>query len=61
MSIEKIPGDDDFSELIGGDDRVPRSSLDDDEQEAADLLEADQTELEELGLTLDDPHQPEGE
>jgi hypothetical protein len=34
---------------------------DDDETEQADLLEVDQTELEELGLTLDDPHQPEAE
>jgi hypothetical protein len=34
---------------------------DDDEIEQADLLEVDQTELEELGLTLDDPHQPEAE
>jgi hypothetical protein len=25
------------------------------------MLELDQTELEELGLTLDDPHQPDGE
>jgi hypothetical protein len=32
-----------------------------DETEQADLLEVDQTELEELGLTLDDPHQPEAE
>ena len=34
---------------------------DDDETEQADLLEVDQTELAELGLTLDDPHQPESE
>jgi hypothetical protein len=34
---------------------------DDDEIEQADLLEVDQTELDELGLTLDDPHQPEAE
>ena len=32
-----------------------------DEQAQDDLLDLDQTELEELGLTLDDPHQPEPE
>jgi hypothetical protein len=30
-----------------------------DEQHDHDLLEIDQVELAELGLTLDDPHQPE--
>ena len=54
--------DDDLSDLIGDDDdAVPRTDLDEDEQEAADVLEVDQTELEELGLTLDDPHQPDDE
>ncbi len=28
------------------------------DETVADMLELDQTELEELGLTLDDPHQP---
>jgi hypothetical protein len=46
---------DDVSELVG------ESAVDEDEQEADDVLEIDQTELEELGLTLDDPHQPEPE
>ena len=32
-----------------------------DEQAQDDVLELDQTELDELGLTLDDPHQPEPE
>lgn len=32
-----------------------------DERAQDDLLEIDQTELEELGLVLDDPHQPEPE
>ncbi len=32
---------------------------DDDEQELEDELEVDQVELEELGLVLDDPHQPD--
>jgi hypothetical protein len=63
MSIDTTPGDDDdFSDLIGGEDAgVPRTDLDQDEQEAADVLEVDQTELAELGLTLDDPHQPDDE
>ena len=34
---------------------------DEDERDQDDLLEIDQTELEELGLVLDDPHQPEPE
>jgi hypothetical protein len=32
-----------------------------DEIEQDDVLDLDQTELDELGLTLDDPHQPERE
>jgi hypothetical protein len=32
---------------------------DDDERHAAEMLEVDQVELEELGLVLDDPHQPD--
>jgi hypothetical protein len=32
-----------------------------DEREQDDELELDQAELDELGLTLDDPHQPEPE
>jgi predicted NUDIX family NTP pyrophosphohydrolase len=63
MSIDTTPGDDnDFSDLVDdGTDAIPRTDLDEDEQEAADVLEVDQTELEELGLTLDDPHQPDDE
>jgi hypothetical protein len=34
---------------------------DDGEETVSELLEIDQTELEELGLTLDDPHQPEAD
>ena len=61
MSIENTP-EDDLSDLIDdGTDSIPRTDLDEDEQEAADELEVDQTELEELGLTLDDPHQPDDE
>ena len=37
------------------------NARDEDEQEQDDELDVDQTELEELGLTLDDPHQPESE
>jgi len=60
MSSDRTPGDDnDFSDLVDdGTDAIPRTDLDADEQEAEDVLEVDQTELEELGLTLDDPHQP---
>ena len=39
---------------------LPRTA-DADEHEQDDVLDLDQTELEELGLTLDDPHQPESE
>lgn len=59
MDTDRTPEDDDFSEVLGiDDDALPRTDRDEDEQEAADLLEVDQTELEELGLMLDDPHQP---
>ena len=34
---------------------------DDGEQSVEEMLELDQTELDELGLNLDDPHQPEAE
>jgi hypothetical protein len=42
-------------------DHLSQFARDADEAEQADLLEVDQTELQELGLTLDDPHQPEPE
>jgi hypothetical protein len=62
MSNENDPEADDLSDLIGiDDDAIPTTERDEDEQEAADVLEVDQTELEELGLTLDDPHQPDDE
>jgi hypothetical protein len=62
MSNENDPEADDLSDLIGVDDNeIPKTERDEDEQEAADVLEVDQTELEELGLTLDDPHQPDDE
>jgi hypothetical protein len=37
------------------------NARDADEQAQDDLLDLDQTELDELGLTLDDPHQPDDE
>jgi hypothetical protein len=46
---------DNLSEPVGA------AAVDEDEQSDAEMLELDQTELEELGLTLDDPHQPESE
>ncbi len=59
MDTDRTPEDDDFSEVLGiDDDALPRTDRDEDEQEAADLLEVDQEELAELGLVLDDPHQP---
>ena len=42
-------------------DHLAENARDADEQEQDDVLDLDQTELEELGLTLDDPHQPESE
>ena len=39
----------------------PDAVVDDDgngDETVAEMLELDQTELDELGLTLDDPHQP---
>jgi len=46
-------------ELIESDE--DRAGNDDGEQTVDEMLEIDQTELDELGLTLDDPHQPERE
>lgn len=62
MNNENDPEADDLSDLVvTDDDAIPTTERDEDEQEAADVLEVDQTELEELGLTLDDPHQPDDE
>jgi len=41
--------------------RADPAEEDDGEETLDEILEIDQTELEELGLTLDDPHQPEAE
>ncbi len=62
MDTDRDPDEDDLSDLIDdGTASIPTNDRDVDEQEAADELEVDQTELEELGLVLDDPHQPEDE
>jgi hypothetical protein len=45
---------------LGGDDSA-EAEEDDGEETLDEILEIDQTELEELGLTLDDPHQPDSE
>ena len=58
MDSDRKRDDEDFSEVLGiDDDALPRTDRDEDEREAAELLEVDQKELEELGLVLDDPHQ----
>ncbi len=48
---------DEVTELDGAD----AAEESDGELTEAELLDIDQTELDELGLTLDDPHQPEAE
>jgi hypothetical protein len=54
---ERDEARDEVSELVGTD----AAEEDDGEETDEEILEIDQTELEELGLTLDDPHQPDGE
>jgi hypothetical protein len=54
---ERLEARDEVSELVGTD----AAEEDDGEETVDELLEIDQTELEELGLTLDDPHQPDAE
>jgi hypothetical protein len=61
MDTDRAPDDDDLGDLIPETEDIPRTDVDEDEQDAEDVLEVDQKELEELGLTLDDPHQPEDE
>jgi hypothetical protein len=56
MDTDRKQDDDDLSDLIDdGTGGIPATDLDEDEQEAVDVLEVDQTELDELGLTLDNP------
>lgn len=52
---------DDTRHYLRDPDNLAENARDADEQEEDDVLDLDQTELEELGLTLDDPHQPEPE
>jgi hypothetical protein len=51
---ERYDARDEASELAGAD----AAEEDDGEETLDEILELDQTELDELGLTLDDPHQP---
>jgi hypothetical protein len=65
--VEAVLEDDDEAEsddarhYLQDPDNLAVNERDADEREQDDLLELDQTELDELGLTLDDPHQPESE
>jgi hypothetical protein len=65
--VEAVLDDDDEAASDGArhylqdPDNLAVNARDADEQEQDDLLDLDQTELDELGLTLDDPHQPESE
>jgi hypothetical protein len=66
------PGPEERRELAREDERSARDEVrefadseadaveeDDGEESVEEMLELDQTELDELGLTLDDPHQPD--
>jgi UV DNA damage repair endonuclease len=63
------PGAEEQSELLREERQEARDEVsermgteaDDGEETVDELLEIDQAELEELGLTLDDPHQPDPE
>jgi len=61
MDTDRARDDDDLSDLIPETEDIPLTDIDEDEQDAEDKLELDSKELDELGLTLDDPHQPEDE
>ena len=54
---ERRDARDEVLERVGAD----VAEEDDGEESDEEMLEIDQTELAELGLTLDDPHQPEPE
>jgi hypothetical protein len=58
--LEREERDEARDEALSDADVVEDDDGDGDET-LAEILEIDQTELEELGLTLDDPHQPEPE
>ena len=68
MADETTPDDPDLgtrtrprrrSHYLHDPDGLTQNARDEDERDQDDLLEIDQTELEELGLELDDPHQPD--
>jgi hypothetical protein len=62
--VEDVDDDaesDDARHYLQDPNHLAENARDADEQEQDDALELDQTELDELGLTLDDPHQPESE
>jgi hypothetical protein len=67
--VEAVIEDDDNDDLLDDGSRhyeqdpnhLAQFARDEDEVEVDDELELDQTELGELGLVLDDPHQPESE
>ena len=52
---------DDTRHYLRDPNHLAEYARDADEREQDDVLDLDQTELDELGLTLDDPHQPEPE
>jgi hypothetical protein len=52
---------DDERHYLQDPDQLADNARDPDEREQDDELVLDQTELDELGSTLDDPHQPEPE
>ena len=52
---------DDARHYLRDPNHLAEYARDADEREQDDVLDLDQTELDELGLTLDDPHQPEPE
>jgi hypothetical protein len=54
---ERVDARDEELDLVSTD----AAEEDDGEESVDEMLEIDQTELEELGLTLDDPHQPDSE
>jgi hypothetical protein len=56
---ERSDARDELSEQLESD--ADSAEEDDGEETYDEILEIDQTERDELGLTLDDPHQPESE
>jgi hypothetical protein len=52
---------DDSRHYLRDPNHLAEFARDADEIEQDEVLDLDQTELDELGLTLDDPHQPERE